>query len=175
MKLSLYAPCVLGAILGLVTGAQADPLVIVPAPIESETVEIVSYYYAPSRVLYDSRPLTCFETMETAMRAKEAKEALIREREQLTPRLANFTAGPDSLYFSYPRIESGLVSTPDTRTDEQRLADEQQALDARKAALAKQREDERIARATKQAHIGRLIVLDAQWELGKACWRAGRE
>lgn len=176
MQLSWYVPCVLIAVLGLATDAQAGLLLeFILTPEQSEEIaKVIPYADGPSRVLYDGRPLTCFAAMETAMRAKEAKEALIREREQLTPRIANLSVAESSLYFPYPLIESGTIYTPDTRTEEQRLADDQEALDARKAALAKRREAERIEKATKQEHTGRLIVLDAQWEMGKACWRDGR-
>lgn len=120
---------------------------------------------------------SCQVQMEAAMRAREEWAALTDERDRwvlITEGTATITfSNPTITYdpFTYPAPMPEYRYEPDRRTDEERLADRQKELDEEKIALAKRREEQRIEAEKKQEKAGRIIVLKAQWEQAKACWR----
>lgn len=126
---------------------------------------------------YESDLLNCYVQMEEAMRAREEWAALTDERDRwvlITEGTATITfSNPTITYdpFTYPAPMPEYRYEPDRRTDEERLADRQKELDEEKIALAKRREEQRIEAEKKQEKAGRIIVLKAQWEQAKACWR----
>lgn len=120
----------------------------------------------------------CLDMMETAMRAREEWAALTDERDRWVTvtnatTYSNLIVDSSTLEFRpYIQMSDGDYSlyVPDRRTEEEQLVDEQKALDEKKIALSKRRDRERIEAEKKQERMGRLVVLKAQWELGKACW-----
>ena len=120
----------------------------------------------------------CLDIMETAMRAREEWATLTDERDRLVTvtngtTYSNLIVEPSTLeVHPYMPMSDGDYSAyvPDRRTEEERLVDEQKALDEKKIALSKRRDRERVEAEKKQERMGKLAVLKAQWELGKACW-----
>lgn len=123
------------------------------------------------------KDIPCLATMEAAMRAREEWAALTDERDRWILRIDGTEtitfSNPIITYdpFMYPAPMPEYHYEPDRRTDEERLADKQRALDEEKIALAKRRDEEKIKAYKEQEKLGRIVVLKAQWELGKACWR----
>jgi hypothetical protein len=129
------------------------------------------------RIRTDAEP-PCLAQMEAAMRARE-EWAKLTDEDRLWTRVTDDTHVIDGSWHSDGNIlYYGDIAPyenpppPDTRTQEQRLEDEQKALDKRKADLAQQRIDEAHQRAKDEITRARLANLKSIWELAKQeCWR----
>jgi hypothetical protein len=133
------------------------------------------------RIRTDAEP-PCLAQMEAAMRARE-EWAKLTDEDRLWARTTE--VHPLLLdEHSWKYDSNGLLyhgdytpiydpPPPDTRTDEQRIEDEQKVLDKRKADLAQQRIDEAHRRAEADIKRARLANLKSLWELTKQeCWKS---
>jgi len=117
--------------------------------------------------------VSCEGKMEAAMKGREELDALVKpEQNFVTTSEGSMTWGTyngwhyddNALYYSY------TPSPPDTRTDEDKLADKFKALEQERRDLIERRRREaeaKVARIKKEKRIAELTKL---WDEARLCW-----